>query len=88
MYMLLVLAVVIVVVVVVSLCGSNRENFDFTGLVYNRPPEWFNKKPYNPSDWLVAYYPDQISNPECMTTSRGDPEMLNYMASAYRFWRM
>lgn len=67
---------------------SNRENFEAAGLVYNRPPEWFHKAAYNPNDWIVAYYPQQISQPACMYNRRGDPRELNYLSSAYRFWRM
>ena len=68
--------------------SKDRENFDAAGLVYNRPPEWFHKPAYNPNDWMVAYYPQQISHPECMYKSRGNPRELNYLSSAYRFWRM
>jgi hypothetical protein len=66
----------------------NKEGFTATGLVFNRPPEWFNKPKYNPDDWLVTYYPDQLSKPECLSYSRGNPQELNYLSSAYRFWRM
>ncbi len=68
--------------------SNGRENFEAAGLVYNRPPEWFHKAAYNPDDWLVAYYPQQIAQPECMYHSRGNPRELNYLSSAYRFWRM
>lgn len=65
------------------------EHFDAAGLVFNRPPEWFNKPTYNADDWLVAYYPDQLSNPGgCDMHYRGDPRDLNYLSSSYRFWRM
>lgn len=67
---------------------KERENFEATGLVYNQPPEWFRKPAYNANDWIVAYYPQQISQPSCMYQSRGNPRELNYLSSAYRFWRM
>jgi hypothetical protein len=66
---------------------SQRDNFEAAGLVYNKPPEWFNKVKYDPNQWIVTYYPQQLAKPECMHY-RGDPEKLNYMSSAYRFWRM
>jgi hypothetical protein len=66
---------------------QRRDNFDAAGLVFNKPPEWFNKAAYNASDWIVAYNPDQLSKPECMHY-RGDEKELNYLSSAYRFWRM
>jgi len=67
---------------------SGKENFEAAGLVFNRPPEWFNKAAYNPNDWIVSYYPQQIQQPACMYQSRGNPRELNYLSSAYRFWRM
>ncbi len=65
------------------------EHFDATGLVFNKPPEWFNKPYYNADDWLVAYYPDQLSKPGgCDMHFRGNNSDLNYLSSVYRFWRM
>jgi len=66
---------------------KNIEAFDATGLVFNQPPEWFRKAAYNPNDWIVNYNPDQLSKPECMHY-RGNNQELNYLSSAYRFWRM
>jgi len=78
--------IIFIIVIVILLVMLSRENFDMTGLVYNRPPNWFMKQDYNPSDWIVTYNPDQISKPECQDF-RGDYEDLNYMSSAYRYWR-
>jgi hypothetical protein len=65
------------------------EGFDAAGLVFNKPSEWFNKAKYNKNDWFVTYYPDQTSQPGgCDMHYRGNPEMLNWESSAYRFWRM
>jgi hypothetical protein len=85
--LLYVLAALVIIAVFVWCC-KRRENFDAAGLVFNVPPEWFNKQSYNPSDWIVAYSPDQLSMPGgCDMHYRGDPEELNYYSSAYRFWR-
>ncbi len=65
------------------------EGFDAAGLVFNRPSEWFNKKSYNVNDWFVNYNPDQLAQPGgCDMHYRGDPEILNYESSCYKFWRM
>ena len=87
-----VVASILAVVAAVLVCKFNqdqakKEGFNADGLIFNRPPEWFHKAAYNPSDWIVAYYPDQLAKPECMHY-RGDPSELNYLSSAYRFWRM
>jgi hypothetical protein len=66
------------------------EGFDGTGLVYNVPPNWFIKTQYNPSDWITNNYIDSIQ-PSCLTyninSKYGSLEDLNYLKSAYRFWR-
>jgi len=64
-----------------------KEGFTADGWVLNQPPEWFHKPTYDPNDWIVAYYPDQLSKPECMHY-RGDHRELNWLSSSYRFWRM
>lgn len=65
------------------------ENFTADGLILNVPPEWFRKKAYDINDWIVAYYPEQISNVGgCDMHYRGDNRELNYLSSAYRFFRM
>lgn len=66
---------------------KNIEKFTAPGLTLTRPSEWFFKKRYNPSNWLTPYYPDQLSQPACLSYYRGNPEPLNYMSSAYRYWR-
>lgn len=69
--------------------NNKTEGFDAAGLVFNKPPEWFNKAAYNSDDWLVSYYPDQLSQPGgCDMHYRGQNSELNYLSSAYRFWRM
>lgn len=81
------LIAIISAIVILQTPTEKKENFDAVGLVYNKPPNWFNKQAYNPSDWIVTYYPDQISQPECMYYNRGNPRELNWLSSAYRFWR-
>lgn len=76
-----------VVSLAIFLSLNQKEGFEAAGLVYNRPPEWFMKEKYDPNKWLVTYYPQQLSKPECMYKSRGNPNELNYLSSAYRFWR-
>ncbi len=78
-----ILAVIVSIIIIQNGC---KENFDAAGLVFNIPPEWFNKAVYDPNEWIVSYNPDQLSKPECMHY-RGDPQELNYYSSAYRFWR-
>lgn len=87
----MVLTILIVIILILSVVlmkrtdgWSNYENFT---AFYIKPPEWFIKPIYKTKDWLVTYYPDQLSDPVCMDHSRGDPEELNYNSSAYRFWR-
>lgn len=83
-----VLAVIAAILIVQSKQAS-VEGFTADGWIFNRPPEWFNKIAYNPNDWIVAYYPDQLAQPGgCDMHYRGDPRELNYLSSAYRFWRM
>jgi hypothetical protein len=66
-----------------------KEGFTADGWVLNQPPEWFHKPTYDPNDWIVAYYPDQLAKPGgCDMHYRGDPRELNFLSSAYRFWRM
>ena len=69
--------------------NNSKEGFDAAGLIFNQPPEWFHKPAYNLEDWLVAYNPDQLSQPGgCDMHYRGSPEELNYLSSVYRFYRM
>ncbi len=86
----IIILVVLVVLFVIYIFYSkkNSEGFTADGLVFNIPPEWFRKKPYDANKWFSVYNPDQLSQPECLPYNRGDPEQLNYMSSAYRFWRM
>ena len=83
----LVASILAVVGAILIVQYKQKEQFDAAGLVFNRPPEWFRKQAYNPSDWLVAYYPDQLSKPECMHW-RGNNKELNWLSSTNRFWRM
>lgn len=54
------------------------------------PPEWYKVKKYDPSDWLVAVFPDR-AQPDCLpydiTDKWGSLENLNYHSQAYKFWR-
>jgi len=84
-----ILAVFAAVLLVQYKQNEVSEHFTADGWVLNRPPEWFNKPAYNANDWMVAYYPDQLSKPGgCDMHYRGENRDLNYLSSAYRFWRM
>ena len=69
---------------------DNKTKEQFT-TYYIIPPNWFFKQDYNPSQWLVREYQDRIQ-PTCLPYSLdekyGSLENLNYLSSAYRFWRM
>ncbi len=88
----LIAGMVLVLVLVSSIMiikRQNAEGFDAVGLVFNKPPEWFNKKTYDKNDWFVHYEPDQLAQPGgCDMHYRGEPEELNFLSSCYRFWRM
>ena len=79
---ILVISIFFVLTAYYVVCSA-QEGFES---IYTSGPEWFQKRPYDINDWFVEYHPDQISKPECMKY-RGDPEILNYNSSAYRFWR-
>ena len=80
---------VLAVLTAIMIVKQQKEGFDAAGLVFNRPPEWFNKAAYDPNQWIVTYNPDQLAQPGgCDMHYRGDPSELNYLSSAYRFWRM
>lgn len=85
------IALVISVLAILSaiILVQQRDNFDAVGMVFNNPPEWFNKAAYNLDDWIVSYNPDQLAQPGgCDMHYRGDPSELNYLSSGYRFFRM
>jgi len=77
-----VLLLTIAVIFGVKINQKNKENFDAIGMYYNVPPNWFIKADYNPSNWIVRSFPEQIQ-PECMSYSRaakyGSLENLNYL---------
>jgi len=68
-------------------CRQRREDFTAPGLVFNIPSEWWHPKKYNNIDWLTPMNLDQLSQPSCLSYNRGNAEILNYSASAYKFWR-
>lgn len=75
-------------VVVVCLYNNNKiESFTAPGLVYNIPSQWWHPKQYDTADWLVTMFPDQLSQPSCLSYNRGDTGPLNFNASSYRFWK-
>lgn len=88
-----VLAIIAMLVTYNYKCNKNMspESFTADGLVFNIPPNWFQKQEYDPRQWIVRQYVDTIQ-PECMSYSKaskyGSLENVNYMASANRFWRM
>ena len=87
---LLLLIIPIVIYIITLTSYKNVENFDATGLVFNQFPNWFYKKPYNPTDWIVNVYPDKIQ-PECLPyaieSKWGSLDNMNYNSQSYRFWR-
>lgn len=76
--------IILVIVICLIFCTTCKENFEGISI---KPPEWFIKEKYDVKNWFTPYYPDQISKPECMH-DRGDHEKLNFLSSAYRFWKM
>lgn len=84
---IVIIIVILVILFVIYIYRSKNaaEGFTADGLV---PPNWFIKKPYDVNKWFSVYNPDQLSQPECLPYNRGNPEELNYLSSAYRFWRM
>lgn len=82
-------SILAVLATVIIVHFKKKENFDAVGLIFNKPPEWFNKPMYDMNEWIVNYSPDQLAKPGgCDIHYRGDPRELNYLSSAYRFWRM
>lgn len=86
-----VLVATILTVAFIDIISKKKENFTATGWVENRPPNWYMVPKYDPRQWLVREYQDKIQ-PECVTYSIADKygglDNLNYLSSAYRFWRM
>ena len=64
-----------------------KEHFTAPGLTLTRPSEWWFPKNYNPEDWIVPGFPDQLSQPECLSYNRGPTGPLNFNSYAYRYWR-
>jgi hypothetical protein len=85
--------VVLVTTVILSLgiaAYSNIErveHFDYAGLTLTRPPPWWFPQTYDAKKWFSVYHPDQLQQPNCVSKDRGDPRVLNYESSSYRFWR-
>jgi hypothetical protein len=67
--------------------SDHTEGFDAAGLTLTHPPNWWFPQTYDISKWLTRYYPDQLSQPACLSYNRGDDKVLNYLSSSYRFWR-
>lgn len=66
------------------LFGKKSENFT---LPSPRPSEWFLPQKYQADLWLTKYYPDQLSQPQCLSYNRGPSDILNFQSSSFRFWR-
>lgn len=85
-----ILAILSIFLVAITVQKSVSEGFDATGLVYNVPPPWFQKRDYRLSDWVVPVYPEHIQ-PECLSydlgAKYGGMGNVNYLSQAYRFWR-
>jgi len=81
-------AAIVAVIVTLVCCNSSAvEHFTAPGLVFNIPSPWWHPQEYKTVDWLVPMYLDQISQPACLSYNRGNPEILNFNASAYQYWR-
>lgn len=84
----IILSVLALLVVALAFKQNGKEGFTADGWVLTQPPEWFHKQAYDVDDWFVDYSPDQLALPGgCDMHYRGDPRELNYLSSAYRFWR-
>lgn len=86
------IAILVLLIIFLMLYSrATTENFDAVGMYYNIPSEWFIKKEYDLNDWLVNTYTDTIQ-PSCLSYDKaskyGSLENINYLASAYRFWRI
>lgn len=85
-----VIFVIILFIIYFCLIFNEKENFDGTGMVFNVPPNWFIKKDYDINDWIVNYDINSIQ-PSCLPYSKaskyGSLDNVNYLSSAYRFWR-
>ncbi len=90
MILFLILIIIILLLVITCMYKSKyTESFDGVSMFFNGTPEWFRKQKYSIDDWYVPYFPDQLAYPGgCDTNYRGDPGILNWESSAYRFWRM
>lgn len=80
---------VILVVSIVTMLGlfCSVGKSEYFTLPSPRPSEWFLPQPYVVSDWLVRMNQDRLSQPECLSYNRGDPGVLNFNGSSYRFMR-
>lgn len=85
--MLLAALTAVVTIATFCICKKNKEEFTAPGLVYNIPSEWWHPQKYDATNWLVPLFPDQLSQPDCLSYNRGNPEVLNFNSIAYRFWR-
>ena len=87
MELVYVVAMVISAILIAG-CKCAIEPFTAPGVTLTQPPNWFLPGKYNSSQWLTPMFPNQISQPECLSYNRGDPNVLNYNSSAYIFWRL
>lgn len=71
---------------ILTIC-KKKEHFTSPGYMLIQPPNWWFPTPYRTEQWLTPVQPEQISNPVCMTHTRGDPRLLNMNSYAYRMWR-
>ena len=66
---------------------NKKEHFTSVGYTTIRPPNWWFPTPYKTDNWLTPVAPQQISQPECLSYNRGDPNILNMNSYSYRHWR-
>lgn len=85
------LSTVIVAIATVAVLSflnvCKTEGFTAAGWTLTHPSEWWFPQKYNASNWLTTYYPDQLSQPTCLSYNRGNAGNLNFNSSSYRFWR-
>jgi len=84
-----VILVFVIFFIIILVTFHKTEHFDDTGSNI-KSSEWFVKQPYDATEWTVKTYYD-ATQPSCLPYSKAarysSLEDINFLASAYRFWR-